>query len=98
MEPRKLVKNWVSAFNRADAAKIATFYAADAVNHQVVQKPVVGREAIREMFAWEFEQAAMVCMIENIFQEGDWAILEWSDPKGLRGCGFFISRVFSFQE
>ena len=31
----------------------------------------------------------MVCQIENIFQDGDWAILEWSDPKGLRGCGFF---------
>jgi hypothetical protein len=31
----------------------------------------------------------MVCEIENIFQDGDWAILEWKDPKGLRGCGFF---------
>lgn len=20
---------------------------------------------------------------------GEWAILEWKDPKGLRGCGFF---------
>ncbi len=29
------------------------------------------------------------CNIENIFQDGDWAILEWSDPLGLRGCGFF---------
>lgn len=92
MEPRKLVENWVSAFNRADADEIATFYAADAVNHQVVQEPVVGREAIREMFAREFDRAAMVCGIENIFQEGDWAILEWSDPKGLRGCGFFHIR------
>ena len=27
--------------------------------------------------------------IENIFQDGDWAILEWTDPIGLRGCGFF---------
>ena len=31
----------------------------------------------------------MVCRIENIFQDGDWAILEWIDPKALRGCGFF---------
>ena len=23
------------------------------------------------------------------FQDGDWAILEWKDPIGLRGCGFF---------
>ena len=28
-------------------------------------------------------------IIENIFQDADWAILEWRDPLGLRGCGFF---------
>jgi len=89
MEPRELVKNWVVAFNRADADEMATFYAEDAVNHQVVQDPVVGRDAIREMFAGEFGRATMVCLVENIFQDGDWAILEWKDPKGLRGCGFF---------
>ena len=22
-------------------------------------------------------------------EDGDWAILEWRDPDGLRGCGFF---------
>lgn len=31
----------------------------------------------------------MVCIVENIFQDGEWAILEWRDPLGLRGCGFF---------
>ena len=41
------------------------------------------------MFAWEFGRATMVCQIENIFQDGDWAILEWADPKWLSGCGFF---------
>ncbi len=88
-EPRELVKRWVDAFNRADADEIATFYAEDAINHQVVQDPVVGRDAIREMFAHDFDRATMVCQVENIFQDGDWAILEWKDPKGLRGCGFF---------
>lgn len=28
-------------------------------------------------------------MVENLLQDGEWAILEWCDPKGLRGCGFF---------
>jgi hypothetical protein len=41
------------------------------------------------MLAREFEQADMVCEIENLFQDGNWAILEWKDPNGLRGCGFF---------
>ncbi len=89
MEPRELVKNWVEAFNRADADEVAAFYTEDAVNHQVVQDPVRGRNAIREMFARDFDRATMVCQVENIFQDGDWAILEWTDPTGLRGCGFF---------
>ena len=89
MEPRELVENWVSTFNSADAEAMARFYAEDAINHQVIRDPVVGRNAIREMFALEFGRAEMVCLIENIFQDGDWAILEWKDPKGLRGCGFF---------
>jgi ketosteroid isomerase-like protein len=47
MEPRKVVENWVACFNRADADAIADFYAEDAINHQVVRDPVVGRDAIR---------------------------------------------------
>lgn len=89
MEPREVVKKWVSAFNRGDADEVAKFYAEDAINHQVVQEPMEGRNAIREMFAREFDRATMVCQIENLFQDGEWAILEWTDPKGLRGCGFF---------
>lgn len=89
MEPRDLIRNWVSAFNRADSEAIAELYAEDAVNHQVIWEPLVGRRAIQEMFEAEFDRATMICQIENIFQDGNWAILEWSDPKGLRGCGFF---------
>lgn len=51
--------------------------------------PVAGKEAIRRMFAGEFATAKMVCIVENIFEDGEWAILEWKDPLGLRGCGFF---------
>ena len=89
MMPKELVKAWVEAFNRADADALAAFYAENAVNHQVAESPVEGRAAIRAMFAREFANAEMVCIPENIFEDGDWAILEWRDPKGLRGCGFF---------
>ena len=89
MKARELVEKWVSIFNKADAEAIAALYAEDAINHQVIRDPIVGRDAIKEMFAVEFSRAEMVCQIENIFQDGDWAILEWKDPKGLRGCGFF---------
>ena len=89
MEPRTLVQSWVDAFNRRDAAALAEMYSDDATNHQVAEAPVVGREAIREMFANGFANAEMVCIVEQIFQDGEWAILEWRDPLGLRGCGFF---------
>ncbi len=87
--PRELVTAWVAAFNRADADALAGFYAEDAVNHQVAESPVAGREAIREMFRREFAAASMTCIVENLFEDGEWAMLEWRDPRGLRGCGFF---------
>jgi hypothetical protein len=89
MQPREVVQAWVEAFNRADVAALAAMYSEDATNHQVAERPVVGRLAIREMFASEFARAKMICIVENIFQDGEWAILEWRDPLGLRGCGFF---------
>ena len=89
MSPRDLVRSWVDAFNRADPDALASFYADDAVNHQVAEAPVRGKNAIRTMFANGFASATMVCIVENIFEDGDWAILEWKDPLGLRGCGFF---------
>ena len=89
MRPREVVKAWVEAFNRADVEALANFYRVDAINHQVAEEPVEGRDAIREMFAAGFAAANMVCIVEHIFEDGEWAILEWRDPKGLRGCGFF---------
>ncbi|MCF7824433.1 MAG: nuclear transport factor 2 family protein [Candidatus Marinimicrobia bacterium] len=90
MESRQIVERWVELFNAADAEGISQLYAEDAVNDQVVfDKPVVGRQAIREMFQAEFLRAPMVCRKENLLESGDWVVLEWSDPVGLRGCGFF---------
>jgi limonene-1,2-epoxide hydrolase len=89
LRPRALVLAWVEAFNRADAEALASFYALDAINHQVAEEPVQGRAAIRAMFEAGFAAAEMVCLMEQIFEDGEWAVLEWRDPLGLRGCGFF---------
>ena len=89
MRPQEIVKAWVEAFNRADVEALANFYSEAAINHQVAEQPVEGRKAIHEMFRAGFAAANMVCIPEHIFEDGEWAILEWRDPKGLRGCGFF---------
>ncbi len=31
----------------------------------------------------------MICVPEKIHEAWGWVVLEWSDPLGLRGCGFF---------
>jgi len=85
MKPKQTVQAWIAAFNRADADALAA------------ERPVEGRAAIRAMFAREFATAEMVCIPENIFEDGDWVILEWRDPKGLRGCGFFQVRDGNIQ-
>jgi limonene-1,2-epoxide hydrolase len=83
MRPRELIEKWVEAFNNADFDELGEMYS------EVPEEPVEGREAIRKMFKEEFARAEMVCIVENIFEDGEWAILEWKDPLGLRGCGFF---------
>ena len=89
MEPKELLKTWVERFNKGDIDGLCDLYHPEAVNHQVVTEPLVGIGAIRKMFETEFGRAEMVCNIENLFGDGEWAIMEWSDPLGLRGCGFF---------
>jgi len=89
IRPRQLVEAWVERFNAADAEGLAALYHDDAINHQVANEPVSGKGAIRDMFVREFAAAKMVCVVEQILEDAPWAILEWKDPLGLRGCGFF---------
>ena len=89
MTPKETLKQWIKLFNEGDATGISNLYHDDAINHQVTNEPVVGKTAINKMFTDEFAAAEMVCVPENIFEDGEWAILEWKDPLGLRGCGFF---------
>ena len=89
MKPKGVIRQFVKHFNEGNAQKLSELYHDDAINHQVANEPVVGKIAIRKMFEKEFSQAEMVCIVENIFEDNDWGMLEWKDPNGLRGCGFF---------
>ena len=89
LRPKEVVCKWVDAFNNHDVEAIVSLYHDNATNHQVTNDPVIGIDAIREMFTTEFATADMTAIVENIFEDGQWAILERKDPLGLRGCGFF---------
>ena len=88
-KPKDILLQFVDAFNDADVDKISNLYDENAVNHQVANEPVVGKSAIRKMFEGEFSTAKMTCIVENVFEDDEWVIMEWKDPLGLRGCGFF---------
>jgi len=89
MKRKEVIKEWVKLFNNGNANAIADLYHEDAINHQVANEPIEGKKSIKEMFTSEFDTADMICIVENIFEDGEWVILEWKDPLGLRGCGFF---------
>jgi len=87
--PKGVVRRWIAAFNAADADALTALYHDDAVNHQVALKPAQGRAAIHAMFVKEFAGPPMECVPVNLFEDGEWAILEWKDPQDRLGCGFF---------
>lgn len=75
MSTKSIVERWIAAFNRADVETMASLHAADATHHPVADEPVVGRENIRAMFEREFGAANKTCIVENVFEDGEWAIL-----------------------
>lgn len=90
MTPTEVIRIWIERFNQADIEGLAELYAEDVINDQVVFfEPLQGRAATRRMFELEFSRAKMVCIEEKIYECDDTAILQWRDPLGLRGCGFF---------
>ena len=83
MTPKEVLEKWIDCFNASDVEGIAALYADDAVNHQVANAPVAGKEAIRRMFAGEFATAKMVCIVENIFEDGEWGYIGMERPIGV---------------
>jgi limonene-1,2-epoxide hydrolase len=89
---RATIERWVELFNDNDAEALSTLYAEDAVNHQAALDPVVGRAAIEQFHRETFAGGPLTCTPINLVVDGHWAALEWVDPDGFRGCGFFHVR------
>ncbi len=75
---RQVVEAWSAAFNRQDPHALAALYAPDAVNWQVADEPLQGREAIHESFCAFFRAFPDSGFHRvNLLEEGEWATLEW---------------------
>lgn len=66
LRPKEIVCKWVDAFNNHDVEAIMSLYHDNATNHQVTNDPVIGIDAIREMFTAEFATADMTAIVENL--------------------------------
>jgi limonene-1,2-epoxide hydrolase len=92
MTPEQTIEEWVRLFNLGDAVELSRLYAEDAVNHQVALSPVSGRPAIEDFHRETFAGGPLTCTPINVVASGEWVAMEWVDPDGFRGCGFFHVR------
>lgn len=95
--PHEVVQDWVTAYNRRDAHAAAELYHEDATNFQVALGDLtVGKRAILEdLLSFFHAFPDNFTRVENLFEDGEWAILEWfgaapggaSSPGWLRTAG-----------
>ncbi len=98
--PREVLLAFHAAFLARDVDALCALYADDAINHQVAEPPLQGKDAMRAMFEGFFRDFPNEkTEILNLFEDGEWAIWEWlGGPKGVasaapfHGCGFFQVR------
>ena len=101
MTPKEVVLAFHAAFVTRDVDGLCALYTDDAVNHQVAEAPLRGKDAIRRSFE-EFFRAFPdeTTEVVNLLEDGEWGIWEWrggsrSAPPSappLHGCGFFQVR------
>ncbi|WP_142473691.1 YybH family protein [Klebsiella pasteurii] len=78
MTPKEILCQWVDAFNNADVEIISELYDDNAINHQVANEPVIGKEAIKKILEWCAPSGLRGCgffqIVNNkiIFQRGYW--------------------------
>ncbi len=106
MKPKEIVTKWCEFFNQRNSKKLTELYSDEAINYQVADEPIVGKKNIENSFDYFFNAFPDVGFkIVNLFEDGEWAILEWDGwgtQKGefvgakpsnrsytLQGCGFF---------
>jgi catechol 2,3-dioxygenase-like lactoylglutathione lyase family enzyme len=98
--PKEILAEWARLMNTHEPEALAQLYDESATNLQVaLGKPLLGRQAILEDFRVFFSNIPdSFTTVENLFEDGEWAILEWSGGGtfkptakafALRGCGFF---------
>lgn len=48
MRPKEVIEKWVEAFNNANVTDLISFYGDEAINYQVPNTPIQGKEEIKK--------------------------------------------------
>src|SRR5829696_1277910 len=85
--PREVVQEWAAAYNQRDARAAAELYHEDATNFQVaLGTPSVDKQTILgDLISFFGAFPDNLTHVENLFEDGEWAILEWSGGGTWRG-------------
>lgn len=86
---KAVLRKWVKAFNLRDAEMAAACYHENAVNLQVaIGTPLIGKQAILEDLRAFFRAIPdNYTRIENLFEDKNWVILEWTGGGPFFGTG-----------
>jgi limonene-1,2-epoxide hydrolase len=96
-ENARIVRDFIAAWSRLDAAELASFFSADGVYHNMPARPVAGQAAVQAFIAGFIKDwTATEWDIVNIVETGDLVIAERLDrtlvgdrPVDLPCCGVF---------
>lgn len=100
MQLQEIIHSWVDALNDGDVEHLINLYAEQAIYEPVGGKSIAGKAAIKERLQWEIDRQTVPCLIEDLFGEKEWVVLEWKDPLGLQATRFFhiINNKIIFQK
>ena len=79
LTPEKIVRNFLAAWPRKDIGELMSFFAEDAVYHNIPVPPVVGREAIRKTFEGFLGAFDVVLEVVNLGTDGNLVFTERVD-------------------
>ncbi|RAK62760.1 limonene-1,2-epoxide hydrolase family protein [Phenylobacterium kunshanense] len=96
-ENARIIRDFIAAWSRLDAAELAAFFAEDGVYHNMPARPVAGRAAVQAFIAGFIKDwTATEWDVLNIVEAGDVVIAERLDrtrvgdkPVDLPCCGVF---------
>ncbi|MBO7370592.1 MAG: nuclear transport factor 2 family protein [Campylobacter sp.] len=85
---KELIAKYMEVFNAKNAEALGEFYNKNAVIQRTNGEPMFGWD---ELFGYIKKdlQSAKARKADNIFEDGEWVILEWSETGGKRGCKIF---------